>query len=117
MKEGRYLTWVTFSTSSIAVLISAISLYTSITGVKQREHVDVPDVKNAVQTGKGAVQILCIGDRSGNCPIPFTKFLPCQTDVKVAAKDICAGQTPDISKISDISGNRCGYATFKISCP
>jgi hypothetical protein len=66
---------------------------------------------------KEATYYVCIGEHKAECrsDIPWQ---PCGTNptawVKSAHPDACA--YVEQTKLSDVSGNQCGYATFELKC-
>lgn len=59
---------------------------------------------------------LCMGSYQQNCAP--TEWVPCHSDmsahVKAKHPDVCIYMKA--SKLSDVSGNECGYATYKFDC-
>jgi hypothetical protein len=60
---------------------------------------------------------VCVGEKREGCPTSAT-WLPCGTDVIYWAKntyhDLC--QTITQETLSDLPGNKCGYATVRVKC-
>jgi hypothetical protein len=65
---------------------------------------------------KTATYYLCMGTYSQNCSP--TEWVPCHTNMQAYVKakhpDVCVYIKP--TKLSDVSGNECGYATYKYDC-
>jgi hypothetical protein len=66
--------------------------------------------------GTQATYFLCIGEYRGSCG--STDWVNCGTDmqayVKNAHPDVCV--YVKATRLSDVSGNKCGYATYKFDC-
>ena len=69
--------------------------------------------------------ILCYGEYPHEyCPGNTTIYRDCETDAKAVGKEFCTIETADGPKvvphfvdfISQMSGNKCGYNWFKITC-
>jgi hypothetical protein len=60
---------------------------------------------------------VCIGDSADKC-VGAARWADCGTNVNVWARQnggsFC--ENPQITKLSDVSGGHCGYATFNIKC-
>ena len=66
--------------------------------------------------GKQETYYLCMGSYKQYCG--SADWVPCHTDMTAYVKnkhsDICVYIKP--TKLSDVSGNECGYATYKYDC-
>jgi hypothetical protein len=75
------------------------------------------DLPSLPGTGVNSHYLVCIGEYPNACGSNVV-WQPCGSDVTVWAKrehtKECA--SIDYKKLSDVSGNHCGYATFDVSC-
>jgi len=109
LKDKNQRELLGFIASGIAGVIGAVWVAFTYFNQPARERpVDEPPVSQIEATYQ-----VCVGQYQDKCP-PNTVFLPCGVSVAAWAKKECDQYTA--VRISDVGGNRCGYAVTQIKC-
>lgn len=79
--------------------------------------VDLPPLPAPAKPPERTSYVVCIGERREACGGTAT-WLPCYSSASQWAKTSYPAQCTSVSErlLSDVRGNKCGYATFEVTC-